>query len=619
MSHAPKGKLSVLTLAALGVVFGDIGTSPLYSLRECFHGEHAIHPTPENVMGVLSLVLWAMIVVVSLKYVVFVMRADNHGEGGVLALTALVPQNYRSPAVQGTLVALGLVGASLLYGDGVITPAISVLGAVEGLSTVTPALTPYVVPITVVILLGLFWVQRSGTASVGAFFGPVMLAWFITLALLGLPWIFANPAVLGAFNPMHGVAFFGRNGLDGFLVLGSVFLVVTGGEALYADMGHFGRTPIRMAWFAVSQPALMLNYLGQAALLMARPEAADQPFYSLAPASLVLPLVGLATAAAVIASQALISAVFSLTGPVIRMGFGPRMHIEYTSEEAIGQVYLPAVNWAVMVGTLAMVVSFGSSSALAAAYGIAVTATMVITTILAYVVARQVWMWSRGMAGILAALLITVDLAFFGANLLKIAQGGWVPLAMAAALFVLMTTWKRGRQILGRRLHESSYPLDQLLAEIPQRAPYRAPGTAVYMTGARKLTPPALLHNLTLNNVLHERIILLTVVTADTPFVDTDARRELEVLGSGLYRVTLHFGFMERPDVPRTLARTLPIDPDRTTFVLGRETVRATKHPGMAKWREKLFVLMMRNAAPATRYFNLPTPRVLELGMQVDL
>jgi KUP system potassium uptake protein len=620
----PTASRAALTLAALGVVFGDIGTSPLYALRECFHGPHGIEPNPANVLGVLSLIFWALVIVISVKYVSYVMRAANHGEGGILALMALIPSTYRGPHSRGVLLGLGLFGAALLYGDGVITPAISVLGAVEGLSTATPALTPYVVPISVVILFGLFLLQYRGTASVGAMFGPVMIVWFVVIAAMGVRWISLEPHVLSAVNPVHAVRFFAANGYHGFVVLGSVFLVVTGGEALYADMGHFGAGPIRLAWFAMVFPGLILNYFGQGALLLQHPEAAEHVFYRMAPTWLVVPLVILATAAACIASQALISAVFSLTRQAVQLGYSPRVEIRHTSHTTMGQIYIPTVNWALMLATIALVLLFQSSSALAAAYGIAVTATMGITTLLAYVVARQIWGWSRWVAGGVTAVFIVIDFAFFGANLLKLLQGGWVPLAMAGFVYLLMSTWKGGRKVLGARLREKAYPLGQFLKELPRSHPDRVPGSAIFMTGSGAGVPPTLLHNLRHNKVLHASNVLLTVMTEEIPVVPDERRVEIEPLGSGFYRVTLRYGFVEEPDVPAaiTLARGrgLPIDKDDITYFLGRETLLATaRESGMARWREALFSLMSKNAMRATAFFRIPPERVVELGMHVEL
>ncbi len=616
--------LPLLTLGALGIVYGDIGTSPLYALRECFHGTHGIAPTRDNVLGVLSLIFWSLTLIISIKYLVFVMRADNKGEGGILALLALVAQ---SPDAQrrsrATLVALGLFGAALLYGDGMITPAISVLGAVEGLQVATHIFEPYIVPVTVVILFGLFLIQSHGTARVGSLFGPVMIVWFVTIAALGVWRIGDDLAVLTSFNPLHAVSFFRDNGWHGFIVLGSVFLVVTGGEALYADMGHFGKKPIRIAWFALVMPSLLLNYLGQGAMLLTDPATAVQPFYLMAPRWALYPLVGLATMAAIIASQALISGAFSLTRQAIQLGYCPRLEIEYTSASHQGQIYLPQVNWTLMVATIGLVIGFRSSSALAAAYGMAVTSTMVITTMLAYLVARGSWGVSRAVAGSLAGFFLVIELGFFGANLTKVAHGGWFPLVIGAVIYTALSTWKRGRALLGSRLRERMYPFEQFLQDITVRPPTRVSGTAIFMTSNLVGTPATLLHNLQHNKVLHDRIVLLTVVTNDVPHVPVEERAEVMPLGQGFFRLTLRYGFMEEPDVPAALleasARGFTIDLDDTTFFLGVETLLATRRPGMPLWRERLFVWIARNAVRANTFFKIPPERVVELGMQVEL
>jgi KUP system potassium uptake protein len=621
-NHA--SSLALLTLSAIGVVYGDIGTSPLYALRECFHGIHGVAATHENVLGVLSLIFWSLTLIISIKYILFVMRADNNGEGGILALLALVAQ---SPGAQrksrASLVALGLFGAALLYGDGMITPAISVLGAVEGLDVATHIFEPYIVPITLVILVGLFMIQSRGTARVGLLFGPVMVAWFITIAILGVSWVAREPRVLAAFNPLHGFSFFQRNGWHGFVVLGSVFLVVTGGEALYADMGHFGRKPIRLAWFTIVLPALFLNYLGQGAMIMMHPDSASSPFYLMAPRWALYPLVALAMMAAIIASQALISGAFSLTRQAIQLGYSPRLDIQYTSSEHQGQIYIPQVNWGLMFATIGLVLGFGSSSALAAAYGMAVTLTMLITTMLAYLVARSAWGVRRMVAGSLAAFFFLIEFGFFGANLIKIAHGGWFPLVIGAIVYTVLSTWKRGRALLAERMRERLYPFDRFLSDIEAYPPQRVSGTAIFMTSNLQGTPPTLLHNLQHNKVLHERVILLTVVTSDIPHVAAKDRSEVEALGHGFYRLTLRYGFMEEPDVPAALSeassRGFMIDLNETTFFLGVETLLATRRPGLPLWRERLFVLIARNAVRANAFFKIPPERVVELGMQVEL
>ena len=622
-------RLLPLTITALGVVYGDIGTSPLYALRECFFGSHAVAPTYGNVLGVLSLIIFSLLLVISIKYVALVMRADNQGEGGVLALTALVPgrsgNQSRVPRLaegRPVLIALGIFGTALLYGDGMITPAITVLGAIEGLEVATPLFQPYVVPITVAILVGLFLIQKYGTHRLGGLFGPVMVVWFVTLAVLGIVWTLRLPAVLGAFDPRHAVAFFRDNGFMGFTVLGAVFLVVTGGEALYADMGHFGKHPIRVAWFVLVLPALILNYLGQGALLLLDPTV-EHPFFLLAPSWAMLPLVGLATAAAIIASQALISGSFSITRQAIQLGLAPRLEVEHTSAREMGQIYVPQVNWALMCATVTIVIGFGSSTALAAAYGIAVTLTMLITVLLLYVVMTERWRWPKPAALAAMAFFLTIDLAFFGANALKILQGGWVTLAVALLLFALMTTWKTGRRLLAERLTARAIPLDEFLAMVRSVRPVRVPGTAVFMTAQPTGTPPALAHNLRYNKVLHQHVIVLTVSTAQQPHVAPEARVTVEPLGHDLFNVRVQYGFMEDPDVPEALAQArqqgLILDADDTTYFLGRETIIVTRRKGMAIWREKLFVLMARNAIRATAFFRLPPERVVELGVQVEM
>jgi len=613
-----------LLLATLGVVYGDIGTSPLYALRECFAGSHPVQPTPENVFGLLSLTFWALIIVISIKYIAFVMRADNRGEGGILALTALVtPVRAAARDRRAFLVLLGLFGAALLYGDGMITPAISVLSAVEGLAVATPLFNPYVVPITLVVLIALFLLQRRGTAGVGAMFGPVMLAWFLTIGALGLREVVMEPRVLAAVSPLHAVAFFRNNGFHALLVLGSVFLVVTGGEALYVDMGHFGKRPIRLTWFTLVLPALVLNYFGQGASLLRDPSASSNPFYRMAPEWALYPLVVLATAATVIASQAVISGAFSLTRQAIQLGYMPRLEIHHTSAVERGQIYVPSVNWVLMLACIGLVLGFGTSTDLAAAYGVAVTTDMVFTTLLFYAVASKRWHWSPLKLLPLVALFLVVDLSFWGGNILKVPYGGWFPLAAGAAIFTLMSTWKAGRQLLGERLKSGILPLQTFVGEMASYQITRVPGTAIYMYGDPQGTPPAVLHSLKHFRVLHERVLFLAVVTEEEPRVPKEQRMRMEELGQGFFRVILRYGFMEEPNVPRELqhlhldGRTLA--PQQTTYVLGRETLLATRRPGMPLWRERLFSVMSRNARTATSFFALPPNRVVELGMQVEL
>ncbi|HWA74171.1 MAG TPA: potassium transporter Kup [Polyangiaceae bacterium] len=621
-AHAPSnGNLHKLSLAALGVVFGDIGTSPLYAMRECFHGEHAIAATPANVMGVLSLIFWSLTLVVSIKYVAYVLRADNKGEGGILALMALASSNLRQSRVYVVLITLGVFGAALLYGDGVITPAISVLSAVEGLNVATPALRHAVLPLTIAILIGLFALQRRGTAGIGAMFGPVMLVWFFTLALLGLVNLAQHPSVVAAILPTHAVSFIAENGLIGFGVLGAVFLVVTGGEALYADLGHFGRKPIRRAWYGLVFPALIINYLGQGALIVEDPKAVENPFFRMMPTWALYPMVALSTAAAVIASQALISGVFSLTQQGSMLGLLPRTTIRHTSEEERGQIYVPTINWMLMLATIWLVLTFRSSSNLAAAYGIAVTLTMVITTVLAFFLVRERWGWSMGSALGITFLFLVPELAFTAANAVKIEHGGWFPLLVGSGLFVMMTTWKRGREVLAQRFREQMLPLQDFYDLIRVEIPARVPGTAVFMTSSRDGTPPALLHNFLHNRVVHQHVVLLTIVTGDAARVSERDRFTQEELDSGFIRIVANYGFMEQPDVPKLLSRAgiVGASLEGTSFFLGRETMIATKRPGMARWRVHVFSFLSRNSQPATRFFNIPPDRVMELGAQIEL
>ncbi|RII29179.1 MAG: potassium transporter Kup [Geobacter sp.] len=624
-----EGKLGrpilTVSLMALGVVYGDIGTSPLYALRECFHGSHPLPATPANVLGILSLIFWALTLVISVKYLLFLMRADNRGEGGILALLALlIPRQHLSPVQRRFLLPLGLFGAALLYGDGVITPAISVLSAVEGLKVAAPALEAFVLPTTILILIGIFLFQSRGTAGVGAIFGPVMTIWFSTIALLGISGIMRAPEVIAAVNPLHGALFFRENGWLAFLVLGSVFLVVTGGEALYADMGHFGPRPIRLAWFFFVLPSLILNYFGQGALLLIRPVETSEPFYNLAPGWALYPLVILATLATVIASQAVISGAFSLTRQAMLLGYSPRFRLVQTSSEEIGQVYLPAVNWGLMLTTVVLVLGFGSSANLAGAYGVAVTTTMVITTILAFFLMVHRWRWHAIAAGFLAGLFLVVDLSFFGANLLKIAHGGWFPFAVGVAVFTLMTTWRQGRELLGKRLHGAREQLEDFIDELNAVPPHRVPGTAVFMTGRPSGTPPILHHHLAHNQVLHEQVIVLTVLTEEVPRVPAADRVTITMMPEGFSRVILHYGFMQSPNVPVALRECgllgLPVDLEHTTYYLARETIISTSRwSGMMQWQEMLFAFMSRNSLASTAFFNIPAEQVVELGQQVEI
>jgi KUP system potassium uptake protein len=618
-SKQRRSRLLLLCLASLGIVYGDIGTSPLYAMRECFYGQHGVAPTHANVLGVLSLILWSLVLIISVKYLILILRADNRGEGGILALATLVHDVLRRGKF---FFLLGLFGAALLYADGMITPAISVLGAVEGLHIATPLFEPYLLPIAIVILIALFLFQSRGTTGVGRVFGPITLVWFVAISLLGLQQIVRAPQVIAAINPVHAFEFFVMNGSRGFVVLGAVFLVVTGGEALYADVGHFGTKPIRLTWFAVVLPALTLNYFGQGALLLVEPEAAVNPFYRMAPSWALYPMVVLATAAAVIASQAIISGAFSLTMQAIQLGYSPRLKVIYTSARIIGQIYVPVVNWGLMIACIALVLGFRTSSNLAAAYGVAITTTMLITTILFYIVARRRWRWPAAAALPIAAFFVTIDLAFFGANMLKVAHGGWFPLLVSGAILFLMLTWRKGRRVLRGRLSEICIPLNAFLPELKNIR--RVPGTAVYMSGNRSGTPLALLHNLKHNKVLHEQVVLLTVRTEEVPYLaNAKDRVALENLDEGFWRAQIHFGFMEKPDVPGALGNVkqtgLRFDPMRTTYFIGRETILATRKQGLSSWRGSMFAWMTRNAGDVSSYFCLPPNGVVELGARVEV
>jgi KUP system potassium uptake protein len=636
----PSGKvLAGLALAALGVVYGDIGTSPLYALKECFNGAHAVPLSPENVLGVLSLVFWSLNFVVSFKYIAMVLRADNRGEGGILALLALVRPRGHSTHKREFLLMLGLFGAALLYGDGMITPAISVLSAVEGLHVATPAFQRFVVPLTVVILTALFSFQKRGSARVGGLFGRLMILWFGCLAALGIHGITLHPGVLAALNPSHAFAYLQRNGFGSFFVLGSIFLVLTGAEALYADMGHFGRRPIRLAWWFFVLPALMLNYLGQGAVLLDSGRAAvANPFYSMVPPWALYPMVGIATMAATIASQALISGAFSLTQQAMQLGFVPRMRLIHTSRTEIGQIYMPGINWALWLGTVALVLAFKSSDNLAATYGVAVTGTMLITTILFAVVQRKIWHWPLWGVVSLTSLFLVVDIAFFGANMIKFVEGGWFPLAAGAVIYLLMSTWRRGRQQVTGMLTETSLPLDLFIPDIVRKKPLRVPGIAVFMTSIPDVAPPVLLHHLKHNKVLHEKVVLMTLSSQEIPQVADGDRVAVESRGAGFYQVTVRYGFMESPNVPSILtaiAQSLhesdgpapPLKVNDITFYLGRETlIVPPRAPGVARppgsmppWRAEIFAVMSRNAISAASFFGLPPNRVIELGAQIEV
>ena len=618
---------AALTLLALGIVFGDIGTSPLYAVKETFAPGHGIALTTANILGGLSTIFWALMIVVTLKYVMLIMRADNRGEGGIMALLALAAASVKAhPEWRAPLLAAGVIGASLFYGDAVLTPAISVLSAVEGLEVGTSALKPYVLPISVGVIIALFLFQRQGTAAVGALFGPVTLVWFLALAAAGVYGIARTPEVLWALNPLHAISFLSSHGLASFIVLGSVVLAVTGAEALYADMGHFGKGAVRIGWFGVVMPALVLNYFGQGALLIANPAAVQNPFYLLVPGWALYPMIALATAATVIASQATISGAYSITKQAIQLGFLPRMNIVHTSARASGQIYIPAINWILLAAVLAAVIGFGSSSKLASAYGVAVTATMLVDTILTFFVIRYGWGYPLLLCIGATGFFLVVDVAFLSATLLKVADGGWFPLVIGALVFTVMTTWRRGRDILFTRLRASTVPLESFLESLFRDTPQRVPGTSVFLTATPEVVPHALLHNLYHNKVLHERVVFLTVQGRDVPWVPVEERVLVEPLGNECYRVTLSFGFMNRPDVWQTLSelcpdRGLAFDLMQTSFFLSRERVIPVegKAGGMALWRERLFSTMARNSGSAVEYFNIPTNRVIELGTQVEI
>ncbi len=628
-THAPAAaprRNAPLALAALGVVFGDIGTSPLYAMKEVFSEAYSVTATHDHVLGAVSLVFWALMLVVSVKYVVFIMRADNRGEGGIMALIALVLRgtDAREDATKRRLLMiLGIFGAALFYGDGAITPAISVLSAVEGLNVVAPALSDWVVPITLAVLIALFVIQSRGTGAVGTLFGPITLGWFLALGAGGLASIVQTPEVLGALHPGFGIAFLREQGLAALFVLGAVVLAVTGAEALYADMGHFGRAPIRLAWFGVVLPALVLNYYGQAALMLRDPTAIRNPFYLMFPDWAQLPMLLLATAATVIASQAVISGAFSMTRQAVQLGYCPRLAIAHTSEREIGQVYLPWINWMLLAAVVALVLGFQSSTALASAYGIAVTGTMAIDSVLAAMVFRRIWGWSYLRTFCFLGVFLTIDLAFFGANTLKILDGGWFPLTLGLIVFTLLTTWKRGRELLLRGLREGAIDLAPFVAGLEQHPPQRVPGTGVFLTADRDGVPHALLHNLLHNKVLHERVLMLTVSIGDVPYIAPEQRLEVEPLGASFYRVLIRYGFRDVPDVPAALEELprhgLEFSMMETSFFLSRETVVPTVKKGMALWRERLFAAMVRNAGSAAAYFRLPPNRVIELGSQVEI
>ncbi|TAJ87131.1 potassium transporter Kup [Reyranella sp.] len=623
-SPAPHPAGAALVVGALGVVFGDIGTSPLYALRETFLHGTGMAPTPEHVLGVLSMLFWAVTLTVTIKYVVLIMRADNKGEGGVLALATLATRGLSGKArrVRHAIILFAVVGLALFYGDAMITPAMTVMSAVEGLSAITPAFTPLVVPLSLVILVGLFMLQSRGTADVGRLFGPVMLLWFVVLGVLGAWQVVKNPAVLAAVNPIHAFHLVTDQGFGIFWAFGSIVLAVTGAEALYADMGHFGRRPIRIAWLGLAMPGLLLNYFGQGALIIANPDTVHHVFFELVPQDYIIGLVILSTFAAVIASQAVITGVFSLTRQAIQLGYLPRMEIQHTSETAIGQIYIPRVNWLLMAGIIALVVGFGSSGALSGAYGLAVTGAMLVDAALATVVAILVWRWSWPLAVLVFGFLGIPDLVFFIANALKIPDGGWLPLVVAGLIYFTITTWRRGRRLVAAEMSEGALPLKEFLGRM-ERAPDRVAGTAVFLTADASHTPAAFLHNLKHNKVLHERIIILQVDTMDVPVVPEANRVEVERLGKGFHTVIAHYGFTEQPDIPEALRACRPhgiaYDEMETSFFLGRETLVPSQHSKLGRWRRDWFISLSHSASASKTFFRIPPNRAIELGNQIQI
>ncbi len=614
-----KKYLLFLSFSALGVVYGDIGTSPLYALRVCFHGRHAIEPNPANVLGVLSLIFWSLVLVISIKYLLLILRADNQGEGGILALMELVlPKRGRR---RNMILVMGLFGAALLYGDGAITPAISVLSAIEGLKIATPVFEPFIIPLTLVILFFLFLLQHRGTGGIGLLFGPIMLVWFVVLAAAGIANIAKNTGILAAINPYHAFHFFTTQGFESLYILGAVFLVVTGGEALYADIGHFGRTPIRLSWFTIALPGLLLNYFGQGALLLKDPAFISNPFYHLAPSWALYPMVLLATCATVIASQAIISGVFSLTYQALQLGYLPRLRVLHTSEEEKGQIFIPKISWTLFAVTASIVLGFQSSSNLAAAYGVAVTTTMVITTLLGYFVMRNVWNWPALAAIPVASFFFVIDISFFGANMLKILQGGWFPLLTGVTVYILMSTWIKGQAILAKQRKEHVFPLKKYIEQIDLRKVKKVAGTAIYMTESPVSTPPTFIHNMEHNKVLHRRVIFIYVGVKNFPHVRAEQRVKFKKLSEGYYLVLLRYGFMDRTDVRAAIRilqnKYLKVDLENTSFFVGSDTLLPSRSVGMSIWRDRLYLLMRRNSERAIRYFNIPPERVLEIGMQI--
>ncbi len=614
-----------LTIGALGVVFGDIGTSPLYAIRECFTGHHSVALNPENIFGILSLVFWSLIVVVTIKYLFFVMKADNKSEGGVLALMALVQKCFPAAGSKSSifLILMGLFGSALLYGDGMITPAISVLSAVEGLKIAAPEMERFIIPMTIAILCLLFYFQKKGTAKIGMIFGPIIFIWFFTIGILGIKGILINPSIFHAIHPIHAIYFFQNNAWHGFVTLGAVFLAVTGGEALYADMGHFGLKPIKMGWLLIVLPNLILNYLGQGALLLTDPTAIENPFYHLTPEWALYPMIAIATLATVIASQALISGTFSLTRQAVQLGYLPRMEIQHTSESEIGQIYVPVINWLLLGCAIFLVMYFKTSSNMASAYGLAVTATMCITTTLIYFVARHIWKWRFITSFLLVSFFLTIDFSFFAANSIKIMEGGWFPLLIGFSILALMTTWRKGRFILANFLKAKSMPLEKFKEMIDENPPHRVSGTAIFMTSTLEGIPPSLAHNLRHNKILHQKVVLVMVATKDVPHVSRTDRFNVIELGNGLYQMIVYYGFMDSPNIPAVLMGAnvsgLDFKLKEVTYFLGRETIISTTRPGMAPWRERLFSFMSKNAQRATNFFKIPSNQVVEIGIQVEI
>jgi KUP system potassium uptake protein len=625
-SPAPRRATVALVVGAIGVVFGDIGTSPLYALKTAFNPEYGIALTPDNVMGILSLIVWSMVWVITIKYLVVMMRADNDGEGGILALLALALREVKGrPRLKWTIIGIGMFGAAMFYGDSMITPAISVLSAVEGLEIATPVFAKFVIPFTLAVLAGLFFIQSSGTSKVGAFFGPITAVWFLAIGGLGVMQLAKNPSVLAALKPAYAVDFIFSYPLLGFLVLGAVFLALTGGEALYADMGHFGKRPIRIAWICLVFPALLLNYFGQAAFVLANPAGIKNPFYLMVPGWGLYPMVVLATCATVIASQAAISGAFSMTRQAIQLGYIPRLEILHTSERSIGQIYVPFVNWSLFVAVVLLVLGFQSSDNLANAYGIAVAATMVIECLLAMVVARLLWKWSSWMVALVIGSMFVVDFAFLASNAAKFLSGGWFPVLIGSAIFMLLMTWKRGRSLMFRRLSEQGIPLKPFLEGLDAHPPVKVQGTAIFMTANVDTVPHALLHNLKHNKVLHEQTLFLTVISHDVPVVPKEDRVQLERLVNGFFKLEAWYGFKQQPDIDEILDACrvrygLAFDVMDTSFFLSRETVIPTSEvPGMALWRDHVFAWMTRNATRATDFFNIPANRVVELGTHIEI